>query len=72
MIALTSRPARGRSSDCRGHLGGNATILPVIKLLIRLRHVDFGSSFKESPACLPFLHVARMTETEGEKPLLEL
>lgn len=58
MIALTSRPARGRSSDCRGHLGRNTTILPVIKLLIRLWRADFGSSFKESPARLPFLHAA--------------
>lgn len=57
-MAVSTRPARGRSSDCRGHLGRNATILPVIKLLIRLRRADFGSSFKESPARLPFLHAA--------------
>lgn len=58
MIALTSRPARRRSSDCGGHLGRNATILPVIKLLIRLRHADFGSSFKKFPGHLQFLHAA--------------
>lgn len=60
MIALTFRLARSWSFDCRGHLGRNATILPVIKLLIRLRHADFGSSFKEPPppSRLPFLHAA--------------
>lgn len=70
MIALTSRPARGRSSNCRGHLGRNATILPVIKLLIRLRRADFGSSFKESPSRLPFLLAANasLSNPWREKP----
>lgn len=81
MIALTFRPARGWSSDCRGHLGRNATILPVIKLLIRLQRTDFGSSFKESPPppppsisahcqCIIILPVT--TGPEGDKPLLAL
>lgn len=84
MIALTFRPACSWSSDCRGHLGRNATILPVIKLLIRLQHTDFGSSFKESPHhhChhrLQFLHACQCiiilpvtTGPKGDKPLLEL
>lgn len=75
-ITFTFHLALAWSSLHRGHLGRNATILPVIKLLIQPQCADFHLIFQSIP-CLISLHAAIASlppitnESKGEKPLLE-
>lgn len=75
-ITFAFHPALAWSPLCRGHLGRNATILPVIKLLIQPQcahsHLIFQSihglvSFHTATASYPPIPA----ESKGEEPLLK-
>lgn len=74
-ITFTFHLALAWSPRHRGHLGWNATILPVIKLLIQAQCTDFHLICQRIHGLLS-LHAAIasqppiMTERKGEKPLL--